>query len=42
MTRIVTNLVASREIDRFKQKRQKAYFQLLKEYAKIEKSLAEG
>jgi hypothetical protein len=31
---IITNIVASIEIDRFKQKRQKAYFQLLKKYAK--------
>lgn len=42
LCQIVTNIVASREIDRFKQKRQKAYFQLLKKYAREEKALAEG
>jgi sorting nexin-1/2 len=42
LCQIVTNLVASREIDRFKQKRQKAYFQLLKEFSRVEKTLAEG
>lgn len=42
LCRIVTNLVVNSEIDRFKQKRQKAYYHVLKEFAKEEKALSEG
>jgi hypothetical protein len=40
LTQIITNLIGCKEIERFKQLRQKAYYQMLKEYSKCEKDLA--
>lgn len=37
---IITNLFGSREIDRFKQLRQKAYYNMLRELAECQKKIA--
>lgn len=39
LTQIITNLVALKEIDRFKVIRQKAYFKMLKAFGEAEKEM---
>lgn len=40
LSTMITNLLADREIDRFKQVRQKAYFKMLKGFAESEKAIS--
>ena len=40
LDQIITNLLGSRQIDRFKQLRQKAYYKMLREFALCQKHIA--
>jgi hypothetical protein len=42
LTKIISNLIGLREIDLFKQLRQKAYYQMLKNFASYEKEMAKA